>query len=66
MSLTFLPLKGIRMSGLVLVFSRSILIILCSNNYYAYVNSTEPDPFGILRFLTDELQASEDAGQRGS
>ncbi|KAG1747527.1 sphingomyelin phosphodiesterase [Suillus occidentalis] len=37
---------------------------LCINNYYAYVNSTEPDPFGILRFLTDELQASEDAGQR--
>ncbi|KAG2753989.1 Metallo-dependent phosphatase [Suillus brevipes Sb2] len=35
-----------------------------TNNYYAYVNSTEPDPFGILRFLTDELQASEDAGQR--
>ncbi|KAG0703315.1 sphingomyelin phosphodiesterase [Suillus ampliporus] len=35
-----------------------------TNNYYSYINSTEPDPFGILRFLTDELQASEDAGER--
>lgn len=35
-----------------------------NDNYYSYINSTEPDSFGILRFLTDELQASEDAGQR--
>ncbi|KAG0703316.1 sphingomyelin phosphodiesterase [Suillus ampliporus] len=35
-----------------------------TSNYYSYINSTEPDPFGILRFLTDELQASEDAGER--
>ena len=34
-------------------------------NYFSYVNATEPDPFGILRFLTDELQAAEDAGERG-
>lgn len=33
-------------------------------NYFSYVNATEPDPFGILRFLTDELQAAEDAGER--
>ncbi|KAG1879787.1 sphingomyelin phosphodiesterase [Suillus subluteus] len=35
-----------------------------TDNYYSYINSTEPDPYGILRFLTDELQASEDAGER--
>lgn len=34
------------------------------SNYFSYVNATEPDPFGILRFLTDELQAAEDAGER--
>ncbi|KAG1817992.1 sphingomyelin phosphodiesterase [Suillus subaureus] len=34
------------------------------DNYYSYINSTEPDPYGILQFLTDELQASEDAGER--
>ncbi|KAL4062711.1 Metallo-dependent phosphatase-like protein [Scleroderma yunnanense] len=33
-------------------------------NYFSYVNATEPDPFGILRFLTDELQDAEDAGER--
>ncbi|OAX38504.1 sphingomyelin phosphodiesterase, partial [Rhizopogon vinicolor AM-OR11-026] len=35
-----------------------------TSNYYSYINATEPDPFGVLRFLTDELQASEDAGER--
>ncbi|KAF8553428.1 sphingomyelin phosphodiesterase [Imleria badia] len=33
-------------------------------NYFSYINSTQPDPFGILRFLTDELQDAEDAGDR--
>ncbi|KIJ63465.1 hypothetical protein HYDPIDRAFT_188300 [Hydnomerulius pinastri MD-312] len=34
------------------------------SNYFSYINSTDPDPFGILRFLTDELQDAEDAGDR--
>ncbi|KAG9308166.1 sphingomyelin phosphodiesterase [Chiua virens] len=33
-------------------------------NYFSYINATNPDPFGILRFLTDELQDAEDAGDR--
>ncbi|KAF9235985.1 sphingomyelin phosphodiesterase [Melanogaster broomeanus] len=33
-------------------------------NYFSYINATQPDPFGILRFLTDELQDAEDAGER--
>jgi hypothetical protein len=35
-----------------------------TDNYYSYINSTEPDPFGILRFFMDELQASEDASEK--
>ncbi|KAF9222290.1 hypothetical protein BS17DRAFT_755972 [Gyrodon lividus] len=38
---------------------------ICSrDNYFSYINATDPDPFGILRFLTDELQDAEDAGDR--
>ncbi|WVQ79165.1 hypothetical protein IAT38_001261 [Cryptococcus sp. DSM 104549] len=33
-------------------------------NIFAYLNSTHPDNFGFLRFLSDELQAAEDAGSR--
>ncbi|EIW86935.1 sphingomyelin phosphodiesterase [Coniophora puteana RWD-64-598 SS2] len=33
-------------------------------NYFAYINATNPDVFGLLRFLADELQASEDAQER--
>ncbi|KAF8836600.1 sphingomyelin phosphodiesterase [Paxillus ammoniavirescens] len=33
-------------------------------NYFSYINATQPDPYGILRFLTDELQDAEDAGDR--
>jgi len=33
-------------------------------NYFNYVNMTNPDPSGMLRFLTDELQAAEDAKER--
>ncbi|KAG1890807.1 sphingomyelin phosphodiesterase [Suillus subluteus] len=33
-------------------------------NYFNYINSSEPDVSGILRFLTDELQDAEDAGDR--
>ncbi|KAJ2994129.1 hypothetical protein NUW54_g7605 [Trametes sanguinea] len=31
-------------------------------NYFNYINMTNPDLSGMLRFLTDELQAAEDAG----
>ncbi|KAG1794909.1 sphingomyelin phosphodiesterase [Suillus plorans] len=34
------------------------------SNYFNYINSSEPDVSGILRFLTDELQDAEDAGDR--
>ncbi|KAG9316863.1 sphingomyelin phosphodiesterase [Chiua virens] len=34
------------------------------NNYLGYINSTNPDQFGLLRWLTDELQEAEDAGDR--
>ncbi|KIK07363.1 hypothetical protein K443DRAFT_627618 [Laccaria amethystina LaAM-08-1] len=33
-------------------------------NYFNYINMTNPDTSGMLRFLTDELQAAEDAGDR--
>ncbi|KAF9237929.1 hypothetical protein BU15DRAFT_75527 [Melanogaster broomeanus] len=36
----------------------------CRSNYFSYINATQPDPFGILRFLTDELQDAEDSGTR--
>ncbi|KIJ13539.1 hypothetical protein PAXINDRAFT_13661 [Paxillus involutus ATCC 200175] len=35
-----------------------------TSNYFSYINATQPDPYGILRFLTDELQDAEDAGDR--
>ncbi|TRM70481.1 Metallo-dependent phosphatase-like protein [Schizophyllum amplum] len=34
------------------------------HNYFNYINMTHPDTSGILRFLTDELQEAEDAGDR--
>ena len=36
------------------------------SNWFNYINMTNSDPSGILRFLTDELQDAEDAGERGS
>jgi len=33
-------------------------------NYFNYINMTNPDTSGMLRFLTDELQDAEDAGDR--
>ncbi|KAG5337801.1 hypothetical protein C0989_008856 [Termitomyces sp. Mn162] len=38
---------------------------LYSSNYFNYINMTNPDVSGMLRFLTDELQSAEDAGDRG-
>lgn len=37
-----------------------------SANYFNYINMTTHDPSGMLRFVTDELQAAEDAGDRGA
>lgn len=37
-----------------------------SANYFNYINMTNPDTSGMLRFVTDELQDAEDAGDRGS
>ena len=34
-------------------------------NWFAYINQSHPDPSGMLKFLTDELQEAEDAGDRG-
>ncbi|KAJ3502823.1 hypothetical protein NLJ89_g8715 [Agrocybe chaxingu] len=34
-------------------------------NYFNYINMTNPDNSGMLRFLTDELQDAEDTGDRG-
>lgn len=36
-----------------------------SANYFNYINASDPDVSGMMRFLTDELQAAEDAGDRG-
>ena len=36
-----------------------------SANYFNYINMTNPDNSGMLRFVTDELQDAEDAGDRG-
>lgn len=33
-------------------------------NYFNYINMTDSDVSGMLRFLTDELQNAEDAGDR--
>ncbi|KAI0715128.1 Metallo-dependent phosphatase-like protein [Earliella scabrosa] len=36
-------------------------LCMCTANYFNYINMTNPDLSGMLRFLTDELQAAEDA-----
>ncbi|KZT07671.1 sphingomyelin phosphodiesterase [Laetiporus sulphureus 93-53] len=36
----------------------------CTQNVYNYVNSSFSDNSGMIRFLTDELQDAEDAGER--
>ncbi|OSX66906.1 hypothetical protein POSPLADRAFT_1072083 [Postia placenta MAD-698-R-SB12] len=35
-----------------------------TDNYYAYINLSSSDNSGMLRFVTDELQDAEDAGDR--
>jgi hypothetical protein len=34
------------------------------SNFYNFINSTDPDNSGMLKFLIRELQAAEDAGER--
>jgi len=34
-------------------------------NYFNYINASHPDTSGMMRFLADELQSAEDAGDRG-
>jgi hypothetical protein len=34
------------------------------SNYFNYINISNPDTSGMLRFVTDELQDAEDAGDR--
>jgi sphingomyelin phosphodiesterase len=36
-----------------------------SPNFFNYINLTQADNSGMLRFLTDELQDAEDKGDRG-
>ncbi|EED84307.1 predicted protein [Postia placenta Mad-698-R] len=36
-----------------------------TQNFYNYINLASSDNSGMLRFLTDELQEAEDAGDRG-
>ncbi|THH03993.1 hypothetical protein EW145_g5843 [Phellinidium pouzarii] len=40
------------------------LVIYDRANWFNYINMTSPDTSGMLRFLTDELQDAEDAGER--
>jgi sphingomyelin phosphodiesterase len=35
-------------------------------NMFNYINMSTSDPSGMLRFLTDELQEAENAGDRGA
>ena len=35
-----------------------------TGNAFAFINTTDPDVSGVLRFVTDELQAAEDANER--
>ncbi|OSX58747.1 hypothetical protein POSPLADRAFT_1048946 [Postia placenta MAD-698-R-SB12] len=37
---------------------------MCKQNFYNYINLASSDNSGMLRFLTDELQEAEDAGDR--
>ncbi|KAF8589284.1 hypothetical protein K439DRAFT_1525920 [Ramaria rubella] len=40
------------------------LLVQVIESLASFINTTDPDVSGMLRFLTDELQAAEDAGQR--
>ena len=37
----------------------------CRANWFNYFNMTQIDTSGMFRFLTDELQDADDAGERG-
>jgi hypothetical protein len=34
------------------------------SNYLNFINTTDPDVSGTFKFMIDELQAAEDAGER--
>ncbi|KAF4573281.1 hypothetical protein EYR36_007792 [Pleurotus pulmonarius] len=40
------------------------IVLTASANYFNYINMTDHDVSGMLRFLTDELQDAEDHGER--
>ena len=45
--------------------ARVVLSFFDREDYFNFINATNPDVSGMLRFLTDELQDAEDAGDRG-
>ncbi|KIM88956.1 hypothetical protein PILCRDRAFT_813955 [Piloderma croceum F 1598] len=57
-------------SGYAVQYGKNLKVISLNSdmwykaNYFNYINTTDPDVSGMLRFLTDQLQAAEDAGQR--
>lgn len=58
-------LQGIRAFQLLEIHLTQNHQSICSANYFNYINMTSSDNSGMLRFLTDELQDAEDAGDRG-
>ncbi|KAF9245896.1 Metallo-dependent phosphatase-like protein [Melanogaster broomeanus] len=46
------------------VISLNTNLLIHRSNYFNYINASEPDTSGMMRFLTDELQDAEDAGDR--
>ena len=42
-----------------------MIMMVHSANFFNYINLTQADNSGMLRFLTDELQDAEDKGDRG-
>lgn len=41
------------------------MLTIHRNNLFNYINLSQADSSGMLRFLTDELQDAEDQGDRG-
>ncbi|KAF8963912.1 Metallo-dependent phosphatase-like protein [Flammula alnicola] len=53
-----------RVDGLRIITLNTDMSRTSRANYFNYINMTNPDTSGMLRFLTDELQDAEDAGDR--
>jgi hypothetical protein len=47
------------------LFIRKLTSEVRRANYFNYINMTDSDNSDMMRFLTDELQDAEDAGERG-